>query len=678
MPVESARASPRAAATPRWSNATAIFIRTPPCRPASRSCHRVVARRLPRLHLNVRGMAIVIASNLRKELAGSPLFDGVSFKVERRDRLALAGPNGAGKTTLLRALAGETSLARRRARLGEGRAGRAARPAAAAPSASAAARVRPRRHAPTSPRSRRSCGRSSSAMAAGAHDAATLRRYSAAQARLEHAGGYDWRDRAASVVRGLGFTDADLDRPLSTFSGGELTRASLARALAAQPDLLLLDEPTNHLDIESIEWLEQMLRDDRRRGDPRRARPLVPRGGDDGGARARRRPVDVLPRQVARLAAREGGARAPRRRRRPSAQAEQIARLERFVERFGAKATKAKQAQSKRSRSSGSRRAESRRARRAGATLGFEFLKPKRSGRIVVERRGARAAGRRRRSCFDDASFALERGEHVALVGPNGAGKTTLLETILGRRAAERRAGAARPRRRASRTSRSTRPSSTSAARCSRRRSPRPGCAVPRRRRCSAGSSSRAGRSTRSRSRRCRAASGGGSRSRSSSRAARTSSSSTSRRTTSTSPAARRSRRRSRRSPGRCCSSPTTAPCSTRSRGACSRSRTGRLVSYTGGWAEYAAPRTSPSRPPDGASAAEAARSRSPTARAAPTPLELVEREIARSEARIAELERKLADDWTNVDLVTAHRAARDDLTALFTRWESMLQDADS
>ena len=187
---------------------------------------------------------MLIASALRKELSGGVLFDGVSFKVERRDRLALAGANGAGKTTLLRALARELSLeggdlawekgARvalhdQRPPAGSGKPLRDYVLAGTADLAAVEEELRALERA----------------MAAGDHDAATLRRYADAQARLEHAGGYDWRDRAASVVRGLGFTDSDLDRPLRTFSGGELTRASLARALASQPDLLLLDEPTS-------------------------------------------------------------------------------------------------------------------------------------------------------------------------------------------------------------------------------------------------------------------------------------------------------------------------------------------------------------------------------------------------------------------------------------------------
>src|SRR3954469_21855644 len=204
-------------------------------------------------------MAVLIASNLRKELSGDPLFDGVSFKVERRDRLALSGPNGAGKTTLLRALSGEVSL--QGGELASEKGARVALHAQRPPAES----DRPLREyvlAGTADLAavELELRELEAAMAAGAHDAATMRRYANAQARLEHAGGYDWRDRAASVVRGLGFSDLDLDRPLETFSGGELTRAPLARALGSQPDLLLLDEPTNHLDIESLEWLENMLR----------------------------------------------------------------------------------------------------------------------------------------------------------------------------------------------------------------------------------------------------------------------------------------------------------------------------------------------------------------------------------------------------------------------------------
>jgi ATPase subunit of ABC transporter with duplicated ATPase domains len=204
-------------------------------------------------------MAVLISSNLRKEIAGTALFDGVSFKVERRDRLALAGANGAGKTTLLRALAGEIRL--EGGELAWEKGARVALHDQRPPATS----NRPLREYVLAGTSdlvavETELRRLEAAMAGGDHDPKTLARYGSAQARLEHAGGYDWRERAAGVIRGLGFTDDDLDRPLTTFSGGELTRASLARALAAQPDLLLLDEPTNHLDIDSIEWLEELLR----------------------------------------------------------------------------------------------------------------------------------------------------------------------------------------------------------------------------------------------------------------------------------------------------------------------------------------------------------------------------------------------------------------------------------
>jgi ATP-binding cassette subfamily F protein 3 len=376
-------------------------------------------------------VAVVIASSLRKELSGGVLFDGVSFKVERKDRLALAGPNGAGKTTLLRALAGEVTLEGGELAFERGtrislhdqrppaQSSRPLREYVLAGTADLAAVEEELR---TLER----------AMAGGAHDPATLRRYSAAQARLEHAGGYDWRDRAAAVVRGLGFTDADLERPVSTFSGGELTRASLARSLASQPDLLLLDEPTNHLDIESLEWLEGMLKTldaavilvahDRWFLEAVTTAVLELEGGKSvyfpGAWHVWRREQAARSIHLVKTAAR---------------QAEQIARLERFVERFRAKASKAKQAQAKLKQIDRIKKVRVEMPDERRRALGFDFLKPPRSGRDVVVAEGlAIRAGDKQ--LLVDTSFAIERGEHVALVGPNGSGKTTLLETILGLR----------------------------------------------------------------------------------------------------------------------------------------------------------------------------------------------------------------------------------------------------
>src|SRR4051812_42782955 len=196
-------------------------------------------------------MAIVTASNLGMHVGGRPLFEDVSFKLEHRDRMTLSGRNGAGKSTLLRILASEASQTSGKLAVRKG--------------------ARIALHDQRPPRDpQRSLGEYVFAgrrdmldleaklaaleqtMSAGEHDEATLTAYSKAQERLETAGGYRWRDDVNAVLHGLGFDDEQTARPLTSFSGGELTRASLARVLAINADLLLLDEPTNHLDIPSL------------------------------------------------------------------------------------------------------------------------------------------------------------------------------------------------------------------------------------------------------------------------------------------------------------------------------------------------------------------------------------------------------------------------------------------
>jgi ATP-binding cassette, subfamily F, member 3 len=380
-------------------------------------------------------VALVIASQLRKELSGRQLFDGVSFKVERRDRIALSGPNGAGKTTLLRILNGETDYQGGELVFSKGT--RVALHDQRPPlDKGLTLREYVLSGATDLVATERELRDLEDRMARGAHDQATLRSYAEAQARLEHAGGYDWRDRAASVVRGLGFVDGDLDRPLETFSGGELTRASLARALGGDPDLLLLDEPTNHLDVASLEWLEQELQSldagiilvahDRWFLEAVTNGVLELSGGRSiyfaGAWHAWRI---------------EKAARASAADKTADRLNVDIARLERFVERFRYKKNKAKQAQAKltqigrleleRKHATGELESLTMRQKR----LGFEFLDPPRSGRTVVETRGLEVAAGDKH-LLHDVGLALERAEHVALVGPNGSGKTTLLETLLG------------------------------------------------------------------------------------------------------------------------------------------------------------------------------------------------------------------------------------------------------
>jgi ATP-binding cassette subfamily F protein 3 len=379
----------------------------------------------------VNGMAVAIASNLGIHVGGKPLFDDVSFKLERRDRMTLSGRNGAGKSTLLRVLDGELSPDSGGVVLEKG------------------ARValhdqRPPRDATMSLGDYVFSGRADvieleaklerleRSMSDGDHSTETMSAYSDAQARLDLAGGYRWRDQVLAVLAGLGFDPGQSERSLTTFSGGELTRASLARSLAAKPELLLLDEPTNHLDIPSLEWLEGYLTGldaavvlvahDRWFLESVGTSVLELEAGRgryfSGPWHAWR--TEQAAREIALGKAIER-------------QQAEIERMERFVERFRYKATKAKQAQSRVKQIERVKRDAAVRDPRDNRTLRFSFPTPERTGRFVLKMEGARleVPGR---TLIEDGTLRVERGEHVVLVGPNGSGKTTLIETLAGRR----------------------------------------------------------------------------------------------------------------------------------------------------------------------------------------------------------------------------------------------------
>jgi ATP-binding cassette, subfamily F, member 3 len=374
-------------------------------------------------------MAVVIASALDKDMAGSPLFRGVSFKLERGDRMTLAGRNGAGKTTLLRMVAGETGVGGGELVFEKG-------------ARAALHDQRPPRRRELSLRDYVLSGcrelvaleaelrRLEAEMAERPDDGDLLERYSRVQGRLEHAGGWNWRERAIAPVHGLGFADAELDRSLASFSGGELTRASLARVLAADPDLLLLDEPTNHLDIASLEWLESYLVEldaavilvahDRWFLEAVGTSVLELEAG-----RSRFFPGSWHNWRL------EAAAREIQLGKQIEKQQAEIARMERFIERFRYKATKARQAQSRVKRLDKMERIE--RDPSDNRSLGFSFGTAERTGRVVLDLEDARleVPGR---TLLEDGDLWLERGEHVSLVGPNGAGKTTLIDALAGRR----------------------------------------------------------------------------------------------------------------------------------------------------------------------------------------------------------------------------------------------------
>ncbi|MFO1408675.1 MAG: ATP-binding cassette domain-containing protein [Steroidobacteraceae bacterium] len=245
--------------------------------------------------------------------------------------------------------------------------------------------------------------------------------------RLEAVGGYAARARAASLLAGLGFTPGDESRAVAEFSGGWRMRLNLGRALASRADLLLLDEPTNHLDLDAVVWLEQWLA-------TYRGTLLVVSHDRDFLDGCVSHVAHIEGRRLALYTGNYSAFEDQRAARLAAQQAffekrqRQIAHMNAFVERFRAKASKARQAQS---RLKALARLEHVEPAHVDSPFDFEIPAPERSPDPLLALDGARLAYGDR-VVLDRVDLTLRPGSRIGLLGPNGAGKSTLVKALAG------------------------------------------------------------------------------------------------------------------------------------------------------------------------------------------------------------------------------------------------------
>ena len=203
-------------------------------------------------------MSLIISSNLTKSFGHVDIFSGLNFTIEHGSRLALVGPNGVGKTTLLRILIGEDSPS-------EGRVTKAKKlrigylPQAKDFQSDSTVWDECLAVFADLRKMESEINALAEQMADEASASQIMERFGQIQAEFEHRGGYTYETRIRQVLSGLGFGKSDFEMPIAHLSGGQRTRAYLAKLLLSEPDVLLLDEPTNHLDITAVEWLEGYL-----------------------------------------------------------------------------------------------------------------------------------------------------------------------------------------------------------------------------------------------------------------------------------------------------------------------------------------------------------------------------------------------------------------------------------
>ena len=338
-------------------------------------------------------------SQVTKSFGARTLFSDVSLQVNRGNRIGLIGPNGAGKSTLFSLILGQDSpdegiiALQKSARIG----------------------YLPQESLPAAKETILELvmfgGSVNSSGAEIVED-------------LDH----QREAKAKRILSGLAFRERDFMRPAAEFSGGWIIRAHLARLLVAEPDLLLLDEPTNHLDLQSVGWLQNYLRE--------YTGAIVLVSHDRAFLNAIVRKIIEFDR--GKLLHYQGdydaylGQRTARREQQLAAfknQQREIAKLQTFIDRFGAKNTKAAQAQSKRKQIERMEKIEA--PEPETASVHFRFPQPARSGARVLELKHVEHAYGEL-LVYRNFNLTIERGQKTVLVGANGAGKSTLLKLLAG------------------------------------------------------------------------------------------------------------------------------------------------------------------------------------------------------------------------------------------------------
>ncbi len=368
---------------------------------------------------------IMQVEHISKSFGGRVLFSDASFRLEAHDRLALVGPNGAGKTTMLNIITGHEDADEGRIVFARGaQVGYLEQEAIEMEDRSIFEEVI------ASQSEILEAERRLAALEQGLGDNPTPQQLAAcgrARDLYESMGGYVLESQVRSVLFGLGFKEEDMQRSTTEFSGGWQMRIALAKLLIRKPELLLLDEPTNHLDLESVKWLEGFLR------------------GYDGAVMVVSHDRAFMDNMVDRVAEIDAGhltlykgnytaylrqreENIERLKQAAEKQAEEIAHMQAFIERFRYKPTKAKQVQD---RVKKLEKMEIIQVPQEKKTVHFNFVQPPRTGDAVASLSGVtKHFGEKH--VYDGLDLTLYRGEKVALVGPNGAGKSTLLKMVAG------------------------------------------------------------------------------------------------------------------------------------------------------------------------------------------------------------------------------------------------------